>query len=183
MAKPKSGGTVGGAFATTIVFPPPDVVTDLAEAKRNTKKRTQSMNGTLGEKIGKAVEDKHLDRKAFSMACQLDAMDDERLHITFHSLLKYCEDLGVTKRATAQEELFDGTGAAAEPEGKIVDVKPAKPKKDAAKDGNGEKPKPKKDGKDADNVTALSRVGRGRQVAEKAGEKEPTAADVFKPLH
>lgn len=115
--KPKSG-TVGAALETTIIFPPKTLVEELAKAKRDTKKRTQSANGTLGEKIGAAVEDKHLDRKAFSMACQLDAMDDERLHITYHSMLKYCEDLGVTKRAMAQEELFD-PNATDEPEGKI----------------------------------------------------------------
>lgn len=116
MAKPKAS-KVGSLLETTIIFPPKTVVEELAKAKRDTKKRTQSMNGTLGEKIGKAVEEKHLDRKAFSMACQLDAMDDERLHVTYHSLLKYCEDLGVTKRASAQEELFEAGGD--EPEGKL----------------------------------------------------------------
>jgi hypothetical protein len=169
MAKSKSVGTVGGAFATTIIFPNPDIVTDLRDQKRNTKKRTTSMNGTLGEKIGTAVEEKHLDRAAFGMACKLDDMDDERLHITFHSLLKYCEDMGVTKRATAQEELFDGGGV--EPEAKIVDAKPAK--------GAAGKAKPK----DGDKEANLAKVGRGRDVKEKAGEKEPSADDVFKPLH
>jgi hypothetical protein len=158
--KPKSG-TVGAALETTIIFPPKTLVEELAKAKRDTKKRTQSANGTLGEKIGAAVEDKHLDRKAFSIACQLDALDDERLHITYHSLLKYCEDLGVTKRATAQEELFDGTGADTEPEAKIVD------KKGAAK---------------ADGEAALSKVGRGRKVAESAGTDDK-GGDDFKPLH
>lgn len=123
--KPKGGGTVGAELETTIIFPTKTLIQELAQAKRDIKKRTQSANGTLGEKIGKAVEDNHLDRKAFSLACQLDAMDDERLHITYHSLLKYCEDLGVTKRATAQEELFDGGGD--EPTGKVKDKEDPKP--------------------------------------------------------
>lgn len=152
MAKPKIG-TVGAALETTIIFPPKSLVEDLAKAKRDTKKRTQSANGTLGEKIGSAVEDKHLDRKAFSMACQLDAMDDERLHITYHSLLKYCEDLGVTKRATAQEELFDSEASGDEPEGKMTGG-----------------------GKDDGKVTPIGRGGR--KVAETAG-----GDDAFKSTH
>jgi hypothetical protein len=185
MAKSKSETTVGSEFETTIIFPPKSVVEELAEAKRQTKKRTQSMNGTLGEKIGKAVEEKHLDRKAFSMACQLDAMDDERLHITFHSLLKYCEDLGVTKRATAQEELFEPDGAV-EPEAKISDAKPAKGT--AGKPSKPEKPKKddksKKNGKEqtaAEKEALLAKVGRGRDVAETAGKDDSTGTKP--PLH
>lgn len=179
MAKPKAETTVGSEFETTIIFPHPDVVTDLAEAKRQTKKRTQSANGTLGEKIGKAVEEKHLDRKAFSMACQLDAMDDERLHITFHSLLKYCDDLGVTDRATAQEELFDSDGEA-EPTAKVSE---AKPKKGAAKADKKPDPKPagKKNGKEQtpeEKEALLAKVGRGRDVAETSGKDD---ADGPKP--
>ena len=74
MSKKPKAGTVGAALETTIIFPPKTLVEELAKAKRDTKKRTQSANGTLGEKIGAAVEDKHLDRKAFSIACQLDAL-------------------------------------------------------------------------------------------------------------
>lgn len=92
---------------TTLLFPPKSVVTDLAELKRDAKKRTTSISGTLGEKIGKACTDKHVDRKALSIACQLDAMDDERLHITYFHLLRYMGDLGIPNRARIQEELFD----------------------------------------------------------------------------
>lgn len=169
MAKTKAA-TVGAAFSTTIIFPKNDVITDLAEAKRNAKKRSQSINGTLGEKIGAAVEDQHLDRKAFGLACQLEAMDDERLHVTFHSLLHYLDVMGVTKRATAQEEMFS-PGETAEPIAKIVDAKSTK--------GAAGKGKPK----DGDNEANLAKIGKGRAVKEKAGEKEPTAEDVFKPLH
>lgn len=119
MAKPKSD-TIGSVLTTAIIFPPKSTVQDLAKLKRDTKKRTQSQNGKLGESIKTACEDKHLDRKAFSMACQLENLDDERLHVTYHSLIKYCEDLGVTKRAMAQEELFDG-GTGGEPEAKVSD--------------------------------------------------------------
>jgi len=128
MAAKKKASTIGSSLQTTIIFPKKSVLEELAKAKRDTKKRTQSQNGKLGEQIASAVEDHHLDRKAFSIACQLEAMDDERLHITYHSLLKYCEDLGVTKRATAQEELFV-EGEKEEPVGTFRDV----PEKDDGK--------------------------------------------------
>lgn len=126
MAKEKTS-TVGAALKTTIVFTPKSTLEELAKAKRNAKKRSQSINGTLGETIAKAVEEKHLDRKAFGIAMQLEAMDDERLHLTFHNLLHYCEVLGVTKRATAQEEMFVN-GEADEPVGTFRDVDEKSPK-------------------------------------------------------
>lgn len=130
MAKKPKASTIGEELETTIIFPPKTLVEELAKLKRDTKKRTQSMNETLGEKIGSACEEKHLNRKAFGIACQLDALDDETLHIVYHSMIKYCEDLGVTKRASAQEELFDpnATDEEKEPEGKM--------------DGGGKEPKP-----------------------------------------
>lgn len=150
MAKPKTH-KVGGPLETTIIFPTKAIVLELAEAKRNTKKRTQSANGTLGEKIGKACEESHLDRKAFSLACQLDAMDDERLHITYHSLLKYCEDLGVTKRALAQEELFDPNATEEERGG-----------------ARGDDDDDPKSGRGGSTVTPIG--GAARRVAEAAGK-------------
>lgn len=136
MAKPKVH-KVGGELETTIIFTPKTVIEELAKARRDTKKRTQSMSGTLGEKIGKAVEENHLDRKAFSLACQLDSLDDERLHITWHNLLKYAADLGIVKRAAAQEELFDPNASDEEPEGKVVNGDASGGEKDAKARGSG----------------------------------------------
>ncbi len=121
MAKEKTS-TVGSALKTTIVFTPKTVLEELAKAKRNFTKRSQSLSGTFGETIAKAVEEKHLDRKAFGMALQLDALDDERLHLTVHNLLHYLEVLGVMKRASAQEEMFTA-GETAEPVGTFSDPK------------------------------------------------------------
>jgi hypothetical protein len=101
----KSGPTE--VVATTLLLPPRKTVEDLAREKRNAKKRTQSIAGELGEAIGKAVENKHLDRKALSIACALDALPDEKLHVTYHHLLEYLEWLGVKKRAEAQERMFE----------------------------------------------------------------------------
>lgn len=125
----KKNGKVGGVHETTIVMTPKTTLEELAKARRDTKKRVQSMNGTLGEKIAAAAENKHLDKKAFSIACALDALDDERLHMTYHNLLYYMEALGVEKRATAQEELFvnggeddDGDDAASGKDGKVTPI-------------------------------------------------------------
>lgn len=105
---PKNGkGGPTETVATTLILPPETVIQKLARDKRNAKKRTQSINGELGQAIGKAVEEKHVDRKALSIAWQLDAMDEERLHVTYFHLLRYMDDLGIPKRAKAQEEMFE----------------------------------------------------------------------------
>lgn len=101
----KSGATE--VVATTLILPTKKTIEDLAQEKRNSKKRMQAISGTLGQTIGKAVEEKHVDRKALSIACQLDALDEERLHVTYFHLLKYMDDLGIPTRAKAQEELFE----------------------------------------------------------------------------
>lgn len=121
MAKEKTS-TVGAPLKTTIIFTPKSVLEELAKDKRNAKKRSQSIAGTLGEKIAKAVDEKHLDRKAFGIATQLEAMDDERLHLTVYNLLHYLDVLGIMKRATAQEEMFE-PGESSEPVGRFSDEK------------------------------------------------------------
>ncbi len=121
MAKEKTS-TVSLSHKTTMIFTPKSVLEDLEKAKRNATKRTQSISGTVSEAIGKAVEEKHLDRQAFNDAYAYAQMDDERLHLRFLNFLHYCEVLGVTKRATAQEEMFSA-GETAEPVGTFSDPK------------------------------------------------------------
>lgn len=146
-----------GGHDTTLVLTPKTTLEELAKAKRDTKKRVQSMNGTLGEKIAAATENKHLDKKAFGIACALDQLDDERLHVTYFNLLYYMEALGIEKRATAQEEMFVNGGG--EPS-------------DDGEDGCDDKPKGRR--KKANNVTPIGRAARA--VVEQAGVE-------FKPTH
>lgn len=94
--------------ATTLLLPGEKKLEDLLRLGRNTKKRAQSAAGEFGDAVGKAVENGHLDRKAFAIVRGLDALDDERLHVTYYHLLDYMEKLGVVKRATAQSEMFEG---------------------------------------------------------------------------
>lgn len=152
----KKAHTVGGEFETTIIFPTKNIVCELRDLKRDTKKRVQGQNGKVGQKIGDAVENEHLNRKAHNIACQLDALDDETLHLVWHSLLKYADDMGVIKRATAQEELFDADEMSGnkEPDGMFKDKEPK-----AGGTGGGA---------GATNVVA----GPGRQVREAAGKDD-----------
>lgn len=106
--KPGNAGRSSEPEATTLLMPTPKVVQDLAKERRNSKKKTSLISGELGSSIAKAVESKHLDRKAHSIACQLDAMDDERLAITLPHLMRYIDDLGLVERASKQAEMFDG---------------------------------------------------------------------------
>lgn len=121
MTKDQDNEKVSAALDTTIIFPKKSVLMRLAKEKRDARQKTQAISGEYGNSIAQAVEKDHLDRKAFSIAMQLDGMSDERLHITFHSLLNYMDELGITKRATAQEELF-ANGEDREPAGRFSDA-------------------------------------------------------------
>ena len=126
MARTPKKGSTGEteATATTLILPPAKKIQDLAKEKRNAKKRMQSISGEIGQSIAKAVEEKHVDRKALSMACALDALDDERLHVTYVHLMEYITFLGIDKRATAQGEMFEQTSAEEEPkdDGKVTPI-------------------------------------------------------------
>lgn len=87
-----------------MIMPTDAVIRKLAKEKRSAKARVGEINSEVGNSIAKAVKDKHVDRKALSIACQLDNLDDERLHVTYFHLLKYIEDLGVKKRAEGHEK-------------------------------------------------------------------------------
>lgn len=137
----KSGPTE--VVATNLLMPAPKVIQDIAKAKRSAKKRTGQINGEVGDMIAKAVENKHLDRKAAGLACQLDAMDDERLGVTYFHLLRYLDDLGIPARAKAQAQMFD-----------------AKETGPGMKDKDGEA--------DEGNVTRIGTAAR--KVAERTGE-------------
>ena len=134
----KSGPTK--TVATTLLMPDSKTVQALAKSRRSTQKRTREISGEFGNEVGKAVEKKHVDRKALSIACQLNDMSAEKLHVTYFHMLRYLDDLGVPERATAQQELFDqGPQEGAETE---------------ADEGEG-------------NVTRIGRAARN--VAEQAG--------------
>jgi hypothetical protein len=180
--KPKTS-KVGSILETTIVFSPKSTVVELAEARRNTKKRVQSQNGTLGNAIAKAVEEKHLNRKAFGIACQLDALDDETLHVVYFNLLHYLDALDVTKRATAQEEMFEA-GDMSEPAGTFSDAgdedeAPVRGKKKNAKangngHANGKPPKAAASRKKNPGITGAELAAHdAREVEETAGTGKP----------
>lgn len=132
---------------TTLLMPDSDVVQSLAKAKLKLQKSNATSGGELGEKIGKAVENKHLDRKAFSIACQFNKMQDhdkEKMAITYFHLLRYLKDLNIPSIAEEHKGMFE-----------------------AEETGPGVKGA---DGDDAGgNVTHIGAAAR--KVAERAGEQ------------
>jgi hypothetical protein len=61
--------------------------------------------GEMGEMIAKAVETKHFDRKALSIARGLEGMSDNKLQVTLPHLLMYIDALGLSARAERQGQL------------------------------------------------------------------------------
>jgi hypothetical protein len=90
-----------------MLMPTTNDVVNLARRRKSAKKQQSELAGTIGEAIAQAVEKKHLDRKAFSLACQLDGMSDEKLSISYYHLLRYIDDLGIPERASAQANMFE----------------------------------------------------------------------------
>lgn len=146
---PAKNGKPSEPMATTLLLPPNKTLTDLIKTRGDAKKKQQSATGTIGNAVKAAVEDKHLDRKAWSIAGQLHDLDDEQLHVTYFHLLHYIEVLGVTKRATAQEEMFRAGETGPSPGGY--------------------------DDEDGDETSAAKRIGTAaRKVAEAAGATLPS---------
>ena len=117
------------AADTTMPMPSENYLINLAKRCKSYKKQAQETSGMIGEMIAKAVENKSLDRKAFSMVRQLDAMSDEKLRVTYHHLMRYIDALGITSRATAQADMFEqdgdegGEGEGAEGDSSVVPLR------------------------------------------------------------
>jgi hypothetical protein len=141
------------AEQSTLIFPKKTILEELAETKRTTTTRAQAATGKFGAAVKTAVESEHVDRKALGIALKLWAMEDDDLHVTLFHLMDYIKKLGITKRAMAQEEMFE------------------EHKTDLAAVGSaGKKPRggKKADAKaDAGNVTQIGAAAR--KVAESAG--------------
>lgn len=145
MARAPKNGSSGPTkvVATTLLMPGEGVIPRLAKAKEAARKQASSASGVFSDKFSKAQEKDHVDRRAANIAFGLDALDDKTLHVTYFHLLRYMDDLGIPKRATQQNELFEsgetGPGLKGDDEG---DEQP-------------------------DNVTSIGRAAR--RVAESAG--------------
>lgn len=95
-------------MATTLVLPKGKDLAALADTKRIQGKKAASATGVYRQRLGEMVEKGQLDKKAWAIAVGLHEIEDEEtLHATYFHLLHYMDELGVTKRATAQEEMFD----------------------------------------------------------------------------
>lgn len=94
------------AADSNLLMPPTKKVQDLAKDKRNTKQRVGEISGVHADAVRDASDKKHLDKKAFAIACSLDALTDEKLQVTYFHLLRYMDDLKIPDRASAQGQIF-----------------------------------------------------------------------------
>ena len=105
---PKGESGASATEATTLIFPKKSAWEEAAEAKRTAKKRASSANGTFSKVLARLVEEEHVDRRAMRIVLALDAIEDDAdLHVTVFHLIDGLKKLGIMKRASAQEELFD----------------------------------------------------------------------------
>ena len=77
----------------------------LLKLARSTRRDQQSLAGTYGEKIAKAVEDEHLHPKAFSAAVKEDRMEPAELADYYDALDYYRDVLGLNERAESAPKL------------------------------------------------------------------------------
>jgi hypothetical protein len=139
---PAKNGKASEAMATTLMLPKTKTLTSLLDTKGTQLKRASNATGVYRQAVGTAKEKDHLDTWAWATASKMAEMQDDTLHVRYFHLLHYLEELGVTKRATAQEEMF----SAGETGPKLGDED------------------------DGDEHSTTKRIGRAaRQVAEAAG--------------
>lgn len=136
----------------TMIFPEAKVITELLEAKRQSKKRTSSIASTFGAEKKKHIKDNHLDATAWDITAKLDAMDDERLAITLPHLLQYIVDAGIDKRVEKAAPMFQAG-----------EMGPATLKKGDGEDHDDES--------EAGEGTVQALGAAARAVAEQAGRK------------
>lgn len=147
---PAKNGKASKPMATTLMLPPTKKLLDLADTKRIQKKKSDSAIGVYRQKLGEMTEKDHLDKAAWGIAVGLHEIEDEEtLHVRYFHLMHYLEELGVVKRATAQEEMFSAGEMNPKPNGNGADEE-----------------------EEADDTSASKRVGAAaREVAEKAGAR------------
>lgn len=112
---PKNGkGGATKVVATTLLLPADNVLIGgkdgkggLEETQRVQSARAKSAIGIYRNKVKAAVDNDHLENAAWADALKYKNLDDKTLHVRYFHLMHYLEVLGVVKRATAQEEMFD----------------------------------------------------------------------------
>ncbi len=139
---------------STLLLPDSALVLSLAKAKLKVKKSNGTASGEVGKKIADAVENKHLDRKALGIACQLFNMHDhdaEKMALTYFHMLRYFDDLGIPEKAEKHGGMF--TAAETGP---------------GVKTGEEADEEAETDAGGADNVTHIGTAAR--KVAQGAGD-------------
>jgi hypothetical protein len=122
MAKKKGGGKRAAKAETvnpadTMLMPTTNDIVNLDRGKRSARKQVGEINDNFTKRF---AEKKHVDRRAFNIVANLNALSDEQLQITYFHLLRYMDDLEIPKRATAQEEMFEEGAEAGEGKPRVV---------------------------------------------------------------
>lgn len=151
MAKKANGNDNEKAKAEDfLLMPPTSTIKSLKIERTKALKTSRNATSAYGAEVAKAVEKKHVDKKALSMAFSLDDMPDEKLAITLPHLLRYIDDLKLHERAEAAQGMFR-TDPESLNEG------------EAGEDDDG-------DGDDDGKRGSVTRIGdAARKVAERAG--------------
>ena len=87
--------------------PSAEQLTTLVLKLNNLETKRKLVSDSIKESIEIAKETQHLDPLALAIGRRLDKLPDEKLAVTLPHLLKYIDDMGLEKRATAQGEMFE----------------------------------------------------------------------------
>lgn len=107
MAKGKNGGSV--AKRTTKLVPA-KTLTDLLKASRHTKESIVDLTTDYAGKVAKAVDEKHLHKKAYNVIRMLDRMTPEKLADFKEHFDHMYEASGLAEREASAPRLEMGEG-------------------------------------------------------------------------
>jgi len=82
----------------------------LLSSARSARADISEIAGGMGEAIAKAVENDHLDRKAFNMVRALDKLEPDRLADVLENFEHYLDISGLNERAASAPRLPIGEG-------------------------------------------------------------------------
>ncbi len=97
--------------------PSKTMIKELVRDGRIMREETQELSGTYGAQVKKAAEEHGLHKKALANARACDRMEAEKLAEYFAHFFKYCQDLGLFKKAADAPRLSLEEGMAGSEDG------------------------------------------------------------------
>jgi hypothetical protein len=125
----------------SIKVPPTNHVKSFIPKLRNMKAEVNAKSGEIGKAVAEAVEKHHYDRKALSIARQLEQLahsNPSKFSITYNHLVKMMDDLDFERKANEQIEMFSQQAESDEDDGQSdIEDQPASGKDEAAEAATG----------------------------------------------